>query len=228
MAEPRFFTAEKRKKPWQIVVLVDESGSMGDSIIYSVVMASIFSSLPAIHTNLAIFDTQVVDLSDKLNDPVDVLMSVQLGGGTDITKAVRYGRSLFKNPKKSILVIISDFYEGRSEYDLTKELKQVLEGETKVLGIAALGFNCGTLDMDGYTQLTRDYAEALKGTNVLLLAEPNAGRPDLEDGKTVYKLSPADFAQSLVQIKDAGAVVLGGCCGTRPAHLAAAVKAIRG
>ena len=93
MAEPRFFSAERRKKPWQIVVLIDESGSMTDSVIYSIVMASIFSSLPSVHTNLIIFDTQVVDLSSKVDDPVDVLMSVQLRGGTDITRAVRYGKS---------------------------------------------------------------------------------------------------------------------------------------
>jgi uncharacterized protein with von Willebrand factor type A (vWA) domain len=139
MAEPRFFSNEKRKKPWQIIVLIDESGSMTDSVIYSVVMASIFATLPALHTNLCIFDTRVVDLSDKVQDPVDILMSVQLGGGTDITGAVRYGRSLIKNPKKCIMVVISDFYDGRPEQDLIREFKLVLEGETKVLGLAALG-----------------------------------------------------------------------------------------
>lgn len=138
MAEPRFFSNETKKKAWQIIVLVDESGSMADSVIYSVIMASIFSSLPAINTNLVIFDTEVVDLSRHINDPVDILMSVQLGGGTDITKAVRYGQGLIKKPKKTIMVLISDFYEGRSENDLTKALRNVLEGGTKILGIASL------------------------------------------------------------------------------------------
>ncbi|MHC4552164.1 MAG: homocysteine S-methyltransferase family protein [Planctomycetota bacterium] len=94
------------------------------------------------------------------------------------------------------------------------------------LGIAALGFNCGTLDMDGYVKLAEDYAQALKGTDVLLLAEPNAGRPELEGDKAVYKLSPADYAVSLVQIKTAGASILGGCCGTTPTHIAEAIKQI--
>nr|MDO8117765.1 VWA domain-containing protein [Candidatus Sigynarchaeota archaeon] len=125
MAEPRFFSNERRKKPWQIIVLIDESGSMAASVIYSVVIASIFASLPAIHTNLVIFDTRVVDLSDKVHDPVDVLMSVQLGGGTDITKAVEYGRGLIKNAKKAIMILISDFYEGRHEADLLKALRSV-------------------------------------------------------------------------------------------------------
>ncbi|MDH4203736.1 MAG: homocysteine S-methyltransferase family protein [Phycisphaerae bacterium] len=96
------------------------------------------------------------------------------------------------------------------------------------LGIAALGFNCGTLDMPGYTALAKAYAEALTGTGVLLLAEPNAGRPELEGDRAVYKLSPEAYAEALAQIKDAGAAILGGCCGTSPAHLKAAIQTIRG
>lgn len=141
MAEPRFFSNEKRKKAWQIIVLVDESGSMADSVIYSVVTAAIFASVSAIVSNLVIFDTQVVDLTPQIHDPVDVLMSVQLGGGTDITQAVNYGRSLIKNPKKAIMIIISDFFEGRAINDLTNALRQVLEGGSKILGLAALGSN---------------------------------------------------------------------------------------
>lgn len=94
------------------------------------------------------------------------------------------------------------------------------------LGIAALGFNCGTLDMDGYVTLAQDYAQALEGTGVLLLAEPNAGRPELEGDRAVYRLSPADYAAALAKIHAAGARILGGCCGTTPAHIAQAVKAI--
>lgn len=163
MGEPRFFSAEKRKKPWQIVVLIDESGSMTDSVIYSIVMASIFASLPSVYTNLVIFDTQVVDLSSKLDDPVDILMSVQLGGGTDITKAVRYGQSLIKNPKKTIMVIISDFYEGRGYDQLTKALKQLLEGQTKILGIAALGHNSKPM-------YNRDYAKRMNQMSIDVIA----------------------------------------------------------
>jgi methionine synthase I (cobalamin-dependent) len=96
------------------------------------------------------------------------------------------------------------------------------------LGITALGFNCGTLDMAGYVNLTKEYAQALNGSNVLLLAEPNAGRPELEGDQAVYRLSPEAYAEALVQIQDAGAAILGGCCGTSPAHLEAAVKKVRG
>ena len=172
MAEPRFFSAERRKKPWQIVVMIDESGSMTDSVIYSIVMASIFATLPSVHTNLLIFDTQVVDLSSKIDDPVDVLMSVQLGGGTDITRAVRYGHSLIKNPKKAIMVIISDFFEGGGYDNLTKALKQVLEGQTKILGIAALGYNSRPM-------YDRRYAKEMNHMGIDVLACTPKNLPEL-------------------------------------------------
>jgi len=95
-------------------------------------------------------------------------------------------------------------------------------------GITALGFNCGTLDMPDYVWLARELADRLTSKGVLLLAEPNAGRPRLEGSSAVYDLSPEDFAEGLEQIYRAGAVILGGCCGTTPRHLAVAVKRLRG
>lgn len=94
-------------------------------------------------------------------------------------------------------------------------------------GISAIGFNCGTLDMDGYVGLASDYAKALAGTGVLLLAEPNAGKPRLEAGGAIYDLSPERFAQSLEQIRSAGAAILGGCCGTTPEHIRAGAAKCR-
>lgn len=94
-------------------------------------------------------------------------------------------------------------------------------------GIAAVGFNCGTLDMDSYVRLAKEYAAALSGKDILLLAEPNAGKPRLEGQRAVYDLAPEEFARGLERIYQAGAVILGGCCGTTPEHLAAAVRHIR-
>ncbi len=172
MAEPRFYCAEKKKKPWQIVVLIDESGSMTDSIVYSVVLASIFASLPAVHTNLVIFDTQVVDLSDRIDDPVEVLMTVQLGGGTNIAKAVQYAQTLIKNPKKTIMVIISDFYEGGGYNRLTDTLKKVLEGQTRILGIAALGYN-------NEPMYDRNYAKFMNTLGIDVLACTPKNLPEI-------------------------------------------------
>lgn len=108
---------------------------------------------------------------------------------------------------------------GVSPADAVKRLADV--------GITAIGFNCGTLDMPGYVRLAKDYAEAIQKTGLLLLAEPNAGRPELEGDAAVYKLSPEAFAEALAEIAAAGAGILGGCCGTTPAHIAAAVRKIR-
>jgi 5-methyltetrahydrofolate--homocysteine methyltransferase len=82
--------------------------------------------------------------------------------------------------------------------------------------------------MPGYVRLTQAYAEAIQQTGLLLLAEPNAGRPELDGDTAVYKLSPEAFAEAEAQIAAAGARILGGCCGTTPAHIAAAVRKIKG
>jgi hypothetical protein len=115
VTEPVFYNSERKDKAWHIITLMDESGSMVDSVIYASILASIFASIPSFRASLAAFDTQVVDLSHQIHDPVDVLMSVQLGGGTDITNAVRYAHGLVKDARKT------------------------LDAGLKVLGVAALG-----------------------------------------------------------------------------------------
>jgi len=126
---------------WNIIIGVDESGSMLDSVIYSSVMASIFYRLNALRTKLFIFDTQVVDLSDRLEDPVDVLMNVQLGGGTHITKALRYGETLIDNPGKTIFILVSDLEEGYPIAQMYKAFKDIIDAGCKLLVLTALDFN---------------------------------------------------------------------------------------
>lgn len=105
------------------------------------------------------------------------------------------------------------------------------EDTVKVLcdvGIDAIGFNCGTLTMEEYVGLAKVYAAAIAEKGVILLAEPNAGRPELVDGNTVYRLSGEDFAAECEKIRDAGARLIGGCCGTTPEHIEAMAKRLRG
>lgn len=92
------------------------------------------------------------------------------------------------------------------------------------LGIAAIGFNCGTLDMADYVKLAATCADAIGNRPILMLAEPNAGRPELVDGKAVYNLSPEDFAAACGQIHAAGAKIIGGCCGTTGDHIKAMAR----
>ncbi|MGQ8872026.1 VWA domain-containing protein [Paenibacillus sp. TSA_86.1] len=126
---------------WNIIIGVDESGSMMDSVIYSSVMASIFYRLNALRTKLFIFDTKVVDLSDRLEDPVDVLMNVQLGGGTHIAKALRYGETLIENPGKTIYILVSDLEEGFPINQMYQACKDIIDAGCKLLVLTALDFN---------------------------------------------------------------------------------------
>ncbi|RQO47748.1 hypothetical protein DBV14_20055 [Variovorax sp. KBW07] len=136
---PVFISRTRRHaEPWDIILLIDQSGSMVDSVIHSAVMAACLWQLPGMRTRLVAFDTAVVDLTSDVSDPVELLMKVQLGGGTDIAKAVAYAQSLIANPRKSIVVLVSDFYEGGSEHELVRRVKALVESGTKVLGLAAL------------------------------------------------------------------------------------------
>ncbi|MBN3821875.1 VWA domain-containing protein, partial [Paraburkholderia sp. Se-20369] len=138
--ETPLFNSRTRRhvEPWDIVLLVDQSGSMVDSVIHSAVMAACLWQLPGMRTRLVAFDTAVVDLTADVSDPVELLMKVQLGGGTDIAKAVAYAQSVVANPARTLVVLISDFYEGGSAYELVRRVKTLAESGAKVLGLAAL------------------------------------------------------------------------------------------
>lgn len=137
--DPYFFSRIKRQVDrWQLIVVVDESGSMMDSVIYSAISASIFWGIKAIKTHLVIFDTEVVDLTSECSDPVETLMKVQLGGGTDIARALRYAQTLVENPRRTIIVLVTDFYEGGPVQDLYAITRQICEAGTTLLGLAAL------------------------------------------------------------------------------------------
>ncbi len=136
-----YFAAEKNRRPWHVVVCVDQSGSMLESAIFSAVMASIFYELPDVKTSLVLFDTQVVDLTAQVGAPVDVLLSVNLGGGTDITRALQYCGELVREPKRTIVVLITDFYEGRAEADLVRQVRLLADAGTRLIGLGALGYD---------------------------------------------------------------------------------------
>ena len=136
-----YFAAERNKRPWHVMVCVDQSGSMLDSAIFSAVMASIFAELPGVKTSLVLFDTEVVDLSAEVGSPVDVLLKVQLGGGTDITKALQYTQTLVSEPARSIVVLITDFFEGRDTADLVDQVRAMADSGVRMIGLGALGYD---------------------------------------------------------------------------------------
>ncbi|HEX3601011.1 MAG TPA: VWA domain-containing protein [Lacipirellulaceae bacterium] len=136
-----FHAAERKSRPWHIIVAVDQSGSMLDSAIYSAVMASIFVELPAVRTSLFLFDTDIADLTDQVGQPVDVLLSIQLGGGTDITQALKYAYQLVRQPARTIVVLVTDFYEGRAERELISQVKEMAQAGIRMIGLGALGYD---------------------------------------------------------------------------------------
>ncbi|GAA0915888.1 VWA domain-containing protein [Virgisporangium ochraceum] len=136
---PHFLSRTRRHlERWQVILIVDQSGSMVSSVIHSAVTAACLWGLPGVQTHLVAFDTEVVDLTSDVDDPVELLMKVQLGGGTDIARAVAYGAQLVEQPRRAILVVITDFYEGGSEAALRRTVKDLVGQGTTVLGLAAL------------------------------------------------------------------------------------------
>ncbi|CDL83786.1 VWA domain-containing protein [Xenorhabdus szentirmaii] len=135
---PYFNARMQQRMPWDIILCVDQSGSMSSSIMYAAICASILASLPTVRVSLVVFDTQVVDLSHLAHDPVEVLMTVQLGGGTNIAGAMRYCETLVRNPKRTVISLISDFEEGGSLSQLLDCTQRLHSQQIKLLGLAAL------------------------------------------------------------------------------------------
>lgn len=128
----------KRKALKDVVLCIDQSGSMGTSVIYSGIFGSVMASMPAVATKMVVFDTSVADLTEELNDPVDLLFGVQLGGGTDIHKALSYCQQLVTRPLDTVLVLISDLYEGGNEIEMRKKVAQLVDSGVQVITLLAL------------------------------------------------------------------------------------------
>lgn len=128
----------KRASARDIILCVDQSGSMAASVVYASVFAAVLASIPAVKTSLVVFDTSVVDLTEKLHDPVEVLFGTQLGGGTDINRALSYCQSLIRRPSETIFVLISDLYEGGDAKEMIKRMAAISASGAKCVALLAL------------------------------------------------------------------------------------------
>lgn len=128
----------KRSSLRDIVLCVDQSGSMAASVVYASVFAAVLASIPAVKTSLVVFDTSVVDLTEKLEDPVEVLFGTQLGGGTDIHRALVYCQQLFRRPSDTIFVLISDLFEGGNRQEMLKTMAQIAGSGVTAVALLAL------------------------------------------------------------------------------------------
>ena len=121
-----------------VILDIDQSGSMGESVIYSSVMACILASIASLKTRVVAFDTEIVDLTEKSDDPVDLLYGFQLGGGTDINKSIKYCMKYIENPKKTIFFLISDLMEGGNRGGMLRNLEDMKEAGATVVCLLAI------------------------------------------------------------------------------------------
>lgn len=155
-----------------IVLCIDQSGSMAESVVYSSVFGAVLASLRAVATRLVVFDTQVVDLTDEIDDPVDVLFGVQLGGGTDINQALAYCESVIEQPSDAIMVLISDLYEGGIAEEMLRRARAMRDAGVTVIALLALS-DSGSPSYDA------DHAAALAAIGIPAFACTPDLFPDL-------------------------------------------------
>ncbi|CAM3490460.1 VWA domain-containing protein [Paenibacillus lupini] len=134
-----FFDRARKSKEWTVILDIDQSGSMANSVIYASLVGSIFASMPSLDTRVVAFDTEVVDLSEQCaDDPVDMLFGIQLGGGTDINKSLIYCEPFITEPKKTIFILVSDLYEGGNRTEMIRRLREMHESGVKTICLLAL------------------------------------------------------------------------------------------
>jgi hypothetical protein len=121
-----------------VVLCIDQSGSMATSVVYSSIFGAVMASLPTVTTRMVVFDTAVVDLTEALRDPVDLLFGAQLGGGTDIHKALSYCEGLIERPSDTVMVLVSDLFEGGNGTQMLKTAKRLTDQGVRLIALLAL------------------------------------------------------------------------------------------
>ncbi|AEW02120.1 hypothetical protein A4D02_08885 [Niastella koreensis] len=136
--ETRIGYGRKRTALKDVVLCLDQSGSMGTSVVYSGIFGSVMASIPAIKTKMVVFDTVVSDLTEELTDPVELLFGVQLGGGTDINLALTYCQQIITKPNDTVLVLITDLYEGGNQEKMRQRAAELVAAGVQVVVLLAL------------------------------------------------------------------------------------------
>ncbi|WP_174184531.1 VWA domain-containing protein [Nocardia barduliensis] len=155
-----------------VVLAIDQSGSMAASVVYASVFGAVLASMRSLRTSLVVFDTEIVDLTDQLDDPVDVLFGTQLGGGTDINRALAYCQSLVTRPADTLFVLISDLYEGGIRDEMLRRVRSMQESGVQVVVLLALSD-------DGAPAFDHDNAAALGALGIPAFACTPDKFPDL-------------------------------------------------
>lgn len=136
--EIRIGYGRKRRALKDVILCIDQSGSMGTSVVYSGIFGAVMASIPAVNTRMVVFDTAVADLTEELQDPVELLFGVQLGGGTDINRALTYCQGVITRPQDTVLVLITDLYEGGDEREMRKKMYSLTSAGVQLIVLPAL------------------------------------------------------------------------------------------
>jgi Mg-chelatase subunit ChlD len=156
----------------EVILCLDQSGSMAASVVYAGVFGAVLASVRSLRTSVVAFDTAVVDLTEKLADPVEVLFGTQLGGGTDINRAIAYCQRLITRPANTILVLISDLFEGGNADEMLRRIADLTTAGTQVIALLALSD-------DGAPGYDHDIAAALAALGVPAFACTPDAFPEL-------------------------------------------------
>ncbi len=142
----------KRNSLKDVILCLDQSGSMGTSVVYSGIFGSVMASIPAVKTKMVVFDTTVADLTEELQDPVELLFGVQLGGGTDINAALTYCQQIVTRPNDTVLVLITDLYEGGDDAGMRKRAAELVAAGVNLVVLLALNDEGAPMYHHGHAQ----------------------------------------------------------------------------
>ena len=129
---------KQRSLAAELILALDQSGSMGTSVVHAGVLAASLASIPTLQTRVIAFDTSIVDLTEELSDPVEVLFGIQLGGGTDIDQALGYCQTLVGSPSKTVLVLMTDLYEGGDPESMLRRAASLIRSGVRLIVLLAL------------------------------------------------------------------------------------------
>jgi Mg-chelatase subunit ChlD len=170
--ERRIGFGRRRSSLRDIILCLDQSGSMATSVVYAGVFGAVLASLPSVSTRLVVFDTSVVDLTADLQDPIDLLFGVQLGGGTDINRALNYCHTLVVRPNETVLVLISDLFEGGNRQEMLTRASMLVTSGVQIIALL-------TLSDDGAPSYDHNIAEQFASMGIPAFACTPDLFPDL-------------------------------------------------
>ena len=154
---------KRRQNIKDIVLCLDQSASMSSSIVYASIFSAVMASLPSLKTHLIVFDTEIVDLTEQIADPVDILFGIQLGGGTDINAALKYCQEIITKPNETILILISDLYEGGNLLQMQHRINDIQSSGVQVISLL-------TLSDDGIPSYDLNNAKFMASLNIPVFA----------------------------------------------------------